>query len=158
MCKFDRIKPVPWPENIKFVDVRKGLPFSVSSVKAIFSSHMLEHMIFEDASFVIKECHRCLCKGGILRIVIPDLYQIAKRYVDRMISDPTGGHSHNFLRHLNMKGGARKGIRKLVYETFSHSKHLHMYDEWSLRELLEDHRFSMIEKMRFGQSRIPRLY
>jgi predicted SAM-dependent methyltransferase len=64
VCKIMRIDPVPWPKNIKILDVRKGLPFPENSVQAIFSSHLLEHMSFEDANFVINECYRVLCKGG----------------------------------------------------------------------------------------------
>ena len=103
LCKILRIKLIPWPKNIKILDVRNGLPYPDSSVKAIFSSHMLEHMHYEEANFVIKECYRCLVKGGIIRIIVPDLYQIAKRYVDSVNRNPKGEHSHSFLKNLNMQ-------------------------------------------------------
>ncbi|MFH1702689.1 MAG: methyltransferase domain-containing protein [Nitrospirota bacterium] len=155
MCKFARVKPVPWPKNIKIVDVRKGLPFSDGTIKAIFSSHMLEHMTYEDANLVIKECYRCLCEGGVIRIIVPDLYQIAKRYVDLMVTDPKGEHSYNFLQDLNMQEGSYKGLLKVLHKIFGHSRHRHMYDEWSLMDLLEKQGFKNIQRMCYGQSRIP---
>ncbi|RKX93557.1 MAG: hypothetical protein DRP84_08275 [Spirochaetes bacterium] len=154
ICKIGRVKTVPWPKNIKILDVRKGLPFPDSAVEAIFSSHMLEHMTYEDANFVIKECYRCLCKGGVIRIIVPDLYQITKKYIDSVLTNPSGLHSHNFLKDLNIFKPIYKGIHKVIYEIFSHSRHLYMYDEWSLRELLEKYGFKEIEKMPYGQSRI----
>jgi predicted SAM-dependent methyltransferase len=64
LCRLLRIQPVPWPKNIKTCDVRGGIPFSDNIVQVIFTSHMLEHITYEDARFVIRECHRCLYKGG----------------------------------------------------------------------------------------------
>ena len=158
LCKIFGIKRVPWPKNIKIVDVRKGLPFSDGSAGAIFSSHLLEHLDFDEGDFVIKESFRCLKREGVIRIIVPDLYQIAKRYVDGMINDPQEEHSHNFLRDLNMSAEPYyKGISKIIYNRFGHSKHFSMYsdDERSLKNLLEKHGFAKIQKMEYGQSRIP---
>ncbi len=155
VCKLASTEQVPWPKNIRILDVRKGLPFPNRSAIVIFSSHMLEHMNFEDGNFVIKESYRCLCEGGRIRIIVPDLIKITKRYLDLVNNDPKGKHSHDFLRDLNMLNNvSHKGLLKIFYRLFSHGRHKHMYDEWSLRELLEKHGFLRIEKMSYGQSRI----
>jgi predicted SAM-dependent methyltransferase len=153
-CKIGRVKIVPWPRNIKIIDIRKGLPFPDNSVKAIFSSHMLEHMDYDDANFVIKECYRCLCVGGAIRIIVPDLYEIAKKYVDAMVTDPRGEHGQSFLQDLGMQDISYKGIRKVIYKVLGHSKHLYMYDQCSLRELFKKHGFTQIQSMGNNQSRI----
>lgn len=54
-------------------NVVNGLPFEDSSVQCIFSSHFIEHLTFEEAINFLKECHRVLRPGGILRIVCPDI-------------------------------------------------------------------------------------
>jgi len=154
LCKIFRIKPVPWPKNIKIIDVRKGLPFPDGAAEAIFSSHMLEHLDFDEGDFVIKESFRCLRREGVIRIIVPDLYQIAKRYVDGMINDPKEEQSYNFLRDLNTSAESYKGIWKIIYNKFGHSKHLSMYDERSLKKLLEKHGFAKIQRMEYSQSRI----
>jgi glycosyltransferase involved in cell wall biosynthesis len=56
-----------------------------------------------------------------------------------------------------MQDGAYKGVRKVIYKIFSHSKHLSMYDEWNLRELHEKHGLSKIQRTDYGQSRIPEI-
>jgi len=157
VCKIGRIEPIPWPRNIKIIDIRKGLPFPDNYVQAVFSSHTLEHMTYEDANFVIKECHRCLCVGGVIRVIVPDLYEMAKKYVDSMVIDPRGEYSQDFLQDLGMQDGSYKGIRKTIYKVLGHSKHLRMYDQWSLREILEKHGFVQIQSMGYNQSRISNI-
>jgi len=155
LCKLGHIEPIAWPKNIKISDVRKGIPFPDNSARAIFSHHMLEHMDYEDADFVIREGHRCLCEGGVIRIIVPDLYTLAKRYVDSMNSDPQADHSHDFLRVLNMHDQKHKGALKIVYKICGHSKHRYMYDYWSLKRMFSNNGFIDIQKMKYGESRIP---
>ena len=152
-----RIKEIRYPENIKIWDVRKGLPFSDNTAEAIFSSHLLEHMNFEDGQFLLKESYRCLRKGGVIRIIVPDLYQIAKKYVFLMETEPKAAHSDEFLQHLNMHDKKLSGVRSIIYRLFGHSKHLYMYDEYSLRHLFDKNGFKHIERMNFSQSRIPEI-
>ena len=102
VCKVTSTKPIPWPENIKIVDVREGLPFLDGAVQAIFRSHMLEHIDSEGGSFLIKECYRCLATTEVMPVIVPDLYQMAKKYINLISDDPRGEYSHNFLRDLNM--------------------------------------------------------
>jgi len=154
LCKIMKIKPTIWPKNIMIVDVRNGLPFPDNSIWAIFSSHMLEHMNYEEANFVIKECYRVLCKDGVIRIIVPDLYQITKRYIDLITHDPKGEHSQNYLKDLGIQEPSQKGIKKVIFKIFSHSTHKHIYDEWSLKELLEKHGFININRKVYGQSNI----
>lgn len=59
--------------NVINHNVVNGLPFGDSSVQCIFSSHFIEHLTFEEAVNFLKECHRVLRPGGILRIICPDI-------------------------------------------------------------------------------------
>ncbi len=155
-CKIFKIEEISWPKNIKIIDIRKGLPFKNGSVKNIFSSHILEHISYRDADFVIKECFRVLCKDGVMRIIVPDLYQITKRYVQLVDSNPQGEYSYNFVKDLNaFDDNPPKGVMRSFKQIFSHGKHLYMYDQWSLKELLEKHGFKNVQRMNYGQSQIP---
>ena len=72
---------VDWPAGIKRLDVTRGLPFPTGSVDAIYSSHMLEHLYFNEAQFVLRECFRVLRDGGILRLALPDAGAFAHHLV-----------------------------------------------------------------------------
>lgn len=49
------------------------LPFADNSVQAIHTSHVLEHLSLEENGHFFKEAHRVLIKGGVLRVIVPDL-------------------------------------------------------------------------------------
>lgn len=65
-------------------DLRRGLPFPSNSFDAAYGSHVLEHLEPDAASRLLRECHRILRPGGILRIVVPDLETIARLYLDSL--------------------------------------------------------------------------
>jgi predicted SAM-dependent methyltransferase len=155
LCKIARIKEIAWPKNIYNIDIRKRLPFKSESAKAIFSANVLEHMDYRDATFLIRECFRVLSKGGVLRIIVPNLYQAAKDYVKALEEKPSGAHSHNFMGFIGMDRDEHdKVIMRIIKIILSHSKHYYMYDEWSLKEVLEKNGFLEVQKMNYGQSRI----
>lgn len=68
-------------KSVKSINILKGLPFDDNSVDAIFSSCMLEHFTKEQAERHLKECFRILRKGGVCRIVVPDLEDVCKEYL-----------------------------------------------------------------------------
>jgi predicted SAM-dependent methyltransferase len=81
---------IEW-KNIDFVscsdkvlefNLLKGIPLEDSSIDLVYHSHVLEHFSKKDGEKFIEECFRVLKKGGILRIAIPDLEQIAKKYLE----------------------------------------------------------------------------
>ncbi len=59
----------------------KGLPFESNSFDVVYHSHLLEHFSKEDGVVLIRECYRVLKTGGVLRVAVPDLEQIAAQYL-----------------------------------------------------------------------------
>jgi predicted SAM-dependent methyltransferase len=58
-----------------------GIPYPDNSFDLVYHSHVFEHFSKKDGVFLIKECFRVLKRGGIIRIVVPDLEQIARNYL-----------------------------------------------------------------------------
>jgi len=80
-------------ENIDFasVDPRvlshnllKGIPHPDSCLDVVYHSHVLEHFTADDGCALINECYRVLKPGGILRVVVPDLEQMARVYLEEL--------------------------------------------------------------------------
>jgi SAM-dependent methyltransferase len=63
-------------------DITKGLPFEDQKYDAVYHSHVLEHLDPTDGDRLLEECYRVLKPGGVLRIVIPNLEQIATLYLE----------------------------------------------------------------------------
>lgn len=58
-----------------------GIPFADASFRVVYHSHVLEHFPKAKAKEFLSECYRVLEPGGIIRVVIPDLEQIARNYI-----------------------------------------------------------------------------
>ncbi len=63
-------------------DLRLGIPFGDDSFDVVYHSHVLEHMPKAWGEFFLSECHRVLRPGGLLRVVLPDLENITRAYLD----------------------------------------------------------------------------
>lgn len=48
------------------------LPFETGSFTYIFSEHFFEHLFFDDALKLFRECARVLVTGGVMRVSVPD--------------------------------------------------------------------------------------
>lgn len=83
-----------WPRNIVRLDVRKGLPYPDGSFEGVYSSHMLEHLYFDQAQAVLREFRRVLRPGGIVRLALPDATRLARDLLEA-VDDPEAGLSFN---------------------------------------------------------------
>ncbi|MBD2112303.1 MULTISPECIES: glycosyltransferase [Cyanophyceae] len=71
-------------------DLRKPIPFADNTFDAVYHSHLLEHFSRSEAKPFLQECLRVLRPGGVLRIVVPDLEQIAREYL-RILEETENG-------------------------------------------------------------------
>jgi predicted SAM-dependent methyltransferase len=65
-------------------NVTDGLPFPDGMFDVVYHSHLLEHLPLEKALPFMKECARVLKSGGFVRILVPDLEQIARLYLEKL--------------------------------------------------------------------------
>ncbi len=61
-------------------DLTKRLPFQNSSVDEIIIQDVLEHLTKEDGEKLILECSRVLTNKGKIKIRIPDIFSIIKKF------------------------------------------------------------------------------
>jgi SAM-dependent methyltransferase len=65
-------------------DLRKGIPVASGSADVVYTSHVLEHLDPEHAGLFLREAHRALRPGGVIRVVVPDLEAAARAYLDAL--------------------------------------------------------------------------
>lgn len=90
----------PTDPAVRPLDVRKGIPLANGAAAACFSSHVIEHLSPDAARGFLEEQWRVLGSGGIIRVVCPDLAEIARAYLsehDRALVGgvPTFQHQHH---------------------------------------------------------------
>jgi predicted SAM-dependent methyltransferase len=135
------------PEVQVVWDLTRGLPFADHSCAAIFSEHLIEHIPKEDAQHLLKECHRVLRAGGVLRISTPDAEKFLRSY--------SGDQS--FLRHPSFSEPIDAPIDRVNHMMREHGQHLWAYDEELLSTMLGRAGFTRIIRQRFGESEHPRM-
>ena len=154
---------VQWNPNIVIHDLRKPLPFRECSVRAVYSSHVLEHMYFEDGQRLIRECFRVLEDGGILRLVVPDLHAIVREYLgENPFREPANDSERlppadQLNRRLLMKGQSPPSgnlLSRLYSAWMDFHSHKWMYDACSLTHHMELAGFVEVRQMELHQSRI----
>lgn len=70
--------------RVEVHDCREGIPFRDGTFDVVYLSHVLEHFEKNKALALLRECHRVLCREGIVRVVVPDLERIAQLYLQAL--------------------------------------------------------------------------
>lgn len=73
-----------WPiQGAETWDLTQGLPKDIrpDSVSAIFTEHFMEHIDRDSAVTLLRSCHRALKPGAHMRITVPDLEHLVRKYV-----------------------------------------------------------------------------
>ena len=83
---------------IQQYDLTQGVPLADESADVVYHSHILEHFDRACAARFLKECCRVLKKGGIIRVVVPDLEKIARLYLKALEESVSGSEQwqHNY--------------------------------------------------------------
>lgn len=136
-----------FPDEVQFGDIVRGLPIPEGSCKAVYCSHVLEHLSRDDVDTALRNTYRLLQPGGTFRLVLPDLEQLAQSYLSS-----TGPHaSSEFMENAGLGKTSRpRGLRGVVVDLIGNSAHLWMWDERSLGHKLREHGFSNVRRAAFG--------
>jgi predicted SAM-dependent methyltransferase len=65
-------------------DLAKGIPFQSETVDVVYSAAVFEHFRRSEAANFLREIHRVLKPGGIVRIGVPDLENICRIYLAKL--------------------------------------------------------------------------
>ena len=135
--------------EVCYANVARRIPHGIGTVDVIYSSHMIEHLVRDNAWAFLLECRRVLKSDGRLRLVVPDLHALVHQYLRR-------GNADNFLGQMQFETPLPAGmLAKLRWLLFGSRGHHWMYDARSLGALMEAAGFVDVEMMEPGQTRIP---
>jgi len=138
--------------SVVYGDVVRGLPLAPGSVQIVYSSHVLEHMAFEDFKTALGEIHRVLRPGGIFRSVLPDLDLEVQSYLQSSAPDRASEFMRSTLLGLERRERGLMGAMRLW---LGNSRHVWMWDYGSLAHHLAEAGLSDIRPAVFGDSEEP---
>lgn len=87
---WDNVDFVSTGKSVRAHNLLQGIPFPDNTYDVVYHSHVLEHFPKDRAANFIKECFRVLKKGGVLRVVVPDLEGIVREYIRNLDGALTG--------------------------------------------------------------------
>lgn len=146
---FRRFLPPRFSSRVEFGDVVRGLPLKGESAKLVYSSHMLEHLAYEDLRIALREIHRVLVPGGIFRGVMPDL---EKEVADYMAGEPAT-RAPAFMRSTLLGEEVRpRSLRARMRSLFGNSRHLWLWDYGSIEHELQLAGFVEVRRAQYGDS------
>jgi hypothetical protein len=68
-----------WQNFDSEINIERRLPFPDNHADFIFAEHVVEHVDYYKAIAFLKECHRVLKPGGVIRICVPSVENIMER-------------------------------------------------------------------------------
>ena len=141
-----------FPANVRYGDIVKGLPVEASSCRAVYCSHVLEHLSLNDFRAALVNTRAVLAAGGIFRLVVPDLRTVAQRYVE----DPSDTAASRFMTETFLGVAERpRGVGGFLRSWLGNSHHLWMWDYPSLSRELATAGFKDVRPARVGDSAEP---
>lgn len=131
-------------------DCGTRLPFADAVADFLHSEDFIDQLPLARAEIFVDECHRILKPGGFMRLLTPDLEQLARMYLGadpRLL--PLWETGVGLPLRLRTPGEVlNEGIRRCGHEF--------VFDEISLRALLEPRGF-LVSRVEYNQSAAPEL-
>ena len=141
-------RPLPDSVDIRW-DIRKKMPIADSTCEFIYTEHLLEHLTVREGTFLLAEFYRLLQPLGVVRIAMPSLDYIVRKYIS-----PDWNHQDwltwEEYRHIRTRG-------EMINIAFRSWGHKWLYDAEELRRRLTDAGFSVIRDCAWGESEHPLL-
>lgn len=125
------------------------MPIADGSVDVLYASHMLEHLSMARRAAFFGEAKRVLKPGGVLRLSVPDMARLVKKY-------EADGDCDALVEATLLYPAADDTLRdRLKQLLFGHRGHHWMYDAASLRKLLTESGFQDVSFPTAGNTTIP---
>lgn len=147
---------VPWSDTIIRRNLTKPLPFADGTVDAVYSSHFLEHVHFGDAQQILREVHRVLKPGGVVRLALPDGTQWARELLEAE-DDATGEAGLNYQLRIGAHPLERPKGKGRV--TFALGAHIHLWQPTPglVASMLREAGFTTVSSRDYMEGELPEL-
>lgn len=146
---------VSWPRNIKMMNVLKPFPYEEGEVEAIYSSHMLEHLYYNQAQAVLRECHRVIQPGGVIRLALPDGREWARLLMDSSPDDAEAGFT--FTDNLHMQPLRAPSRKERLVSRFASGPHRWQPTAGLVARMLQEAGFTEVRSCSFLDGKLPDL-
>jgi predicted SAM-dependent methyltransferase len=136
------------PQADLTLDVTRGLPIRDGAARLIYHEHLMEHITVEEGARCLRDWHRLLEPGGILRIATPDLAYVVERYL--------GDWKDQAWLQLPEYAFIRTPA-EMLNTSMRWWGHEYLYDEPELTRRMKEAGFTVVRRCALGESTAPEL-
>lgn len=144
----------PASSRVVYLDATQKFPFDENTFDYVYCEHMIEHVPYTAGLCMLKECHRVMRNGGVIRVATPDLEvllnlmtkepnETQRRYIDWICE-----------RYLT---SVAYGPVHVINNAFRSWGHQFLYDENVLRTSIEEAGFRDVRRYAHSKSDDPNL-
>lgn len=137
---------IPWKPTVVRLDLTRPLPYPEACFGAVYSSHLLEHLYYDQALALLKECRRVLRPGSVCRVVVPDLEALVGEYARHKSAGDANAANRLMEAMMLHDKGPKRGILGLFYRITAFHQHKWMYDAASLQQIFSDAGFDAVHQ------------
>lgn len=145
----------PNHESVAYLDATRQFPFDDDTFDCIMSEHMIEHIEYRDAQFMLRECFRVLKPGGRVRVATPDLGVLLALHSKQRTSSQQNYINWAIARFV--PGTVECKDVFVINNFFQSWGHRFLYDQETLGQVLQAAGFSDIRFYKPGDSDEPTL-
>jgi predicted SAM-dependent methyltransferase len=145
---------IPVSPRVVYMDATEPFPLPSRSFEAVHCEHVIEHITYDAGLTMLRECHRILRPGGVLRIATPDLALVARLITSGSSDQPM----REYVEWSNGSYGTESERRAPANAAFAANRlvrawgHTFIYDEPTLHAALRDAGFHDVVRVAPGAS------
>lgn len=146
------LSPTVRGSSVVFLDATRPFPFADGTFDYVFSEHMIEHLSYDAARFMLVECRRVLGPQGVIRIATPDLERLLGLYENRRDPAPDEAAYIGWVARTFFSDPDRATAPFVLNNAFRAWGHQFLFDEETLGALLTDVGFVNPRRTAVGES------
>jgi predicted SAM-dependent methyltransferase len=132
------------------MDATQRLPFGDGTFQYVYTEHMIEHISYPQGAYMLRECHRVMRKGGVIRVITPNLAAIMGLYRGDLSADHKKYLS--WFCQTFVPGGYPPNAVSAINAMFRLWGHQFIYDEKTLTDSMLAAGFRSVNRCALGES------
>ena len=144
-----------WDKRVKFKNI-VNLKLERNSIEYIYSSHLLEHLYFDQSVKLLNDLYDALKIGGRIRLALPDYDAFIEEFVKTHQTDPVLANQ-NFEKSLLSGPSDKPNLKRVIRQCLTGDFHIH---RWHPNFAITEHLFKQvgfkdIKRFHYRKSKLP---